>query len=203
MYKLPALPYYFQDLEPFIDTHTMGLHYHKHQQNYLNKLNSLLIKNGFDFKYNINELICHLDEFCEDKKDILYNLGGVINHNAYFRSINTPYLRKMPQGKLLEKINETFNNFDDFYDLFKESALAIKGSGYTFLVINKNKDLEIVNMKNQKLPIFDGYIPLIALDMWEHAYYLNYENDKGKYIDNFKEIVDFTYANKLFESIKK
>lgn len=204
MYKLEELPYLYQDLEPFIDTHTIGLHYNKHAKNYLNNLNGLLKKNRCDYRYNLNELVFHINMFpLEDRENILFNLGGVINHNLYFKSMNMNDKRQLPMGNLLEKVNETFGGFDEFYDLFKEKALTLKGSGYTFLVINKNKELEIINVKNQDLPILMGYIPLLNIDMWEHAYYLNYKNNKSEYIDNFKEIIDFTYANNLYENFLK
>lgn len=204
MYKLEELPYLYQDLEPFIDTHTIGLHYNKHAKNYLNNLNGLLKKNRYDYQYSLNELVFHINMFNEsDRENILFNLGGVINHNLYFKSMNKSNKRQLPMGNLLEKINETFSGFDEFYALFKEKALTLKGSGYTFLVINKNKDLEIINVKNQDLPILMGYIPLLNIDMWEHAYYLNYKNNKSEYIDNFKEIIDFTYANNLYENFLK
>lgn len=204
MYKLEELLYLYQDLEPFIDTHTMGLHYNKHAKNYLNNLNGLLKKNRYDYRYNLNELVFHINMFpLEDRENILFNLGGVINHNLYFKSMNKNEKRQLPSNNLLEKINEIFGGFDEFYALFKEKALTLKGSGYTFLVINKNKELEIINVKNQDLPILMGYIPLLNIDMWEHAYYLNYKNNKSEYIDNFKEIIDFTYANNLYENFLK
>ena len=204
MYKLEELPYLYQDLESYIDTHTMGLHYNKHAKNYLNNLNGLLKKNRYDYQYNINELIFRINMFNEeDRENILFNLGGVINHNLYFKSMNKPDKRQLPKGNLLETINETFGGFDEFYDLFKEKALTLKGSGYTFLVINKNKELEIINVKNQDLPILIGYIPLLNIDMWEHAYYINYENNKSEYLDNFKDIIDFTHANNLYENFLK
>lgn len=204
MYKLPFLSYLYQDLEPFIDTHTMGLHYNKHQKNYLNKLNKILEKNRYDYRYSINELLYHLDEFSsDDKENLLFNLGGVLNHNLYWKSMNKPSVRKLPLGRLNEKIIETFNDFDGFYNQFKEKALSLKGSGYTFLVTNKDKELLIINTKNQDSPLLDGYLPLLNIDLWEHAYYINYENDKEKYIDNFKEIIDFDYANLIYEKITK
>lgn len=204
MYKLEELPYLYQDLESYIDTHTMGLHYNKHAKNYLNNLNGLLKKNRYDYQYNINELIFRINMFNEeDSENILFNLGGVINHNLYFKSMNKPDKRQLPKGNLLETINETFGGFDEFYDLFKKKALTLKGSGYTFLVINKNKELEIINVKNQDLPILMGYIPLLNIDMWEHAYYINYENNKSEYLDNFKDIIDFTHANNLYENFLK
>lgn len=201
MYKLENLPFNYQDLEHFIDTHTIGLHYKKHQQNYLNKLNNLLNKNNYDYRYNLNELIYHINEFdIKDQENILFNLGGVLNHNLYWLSIN----KNSPvTGKLKNKIETQYNNFENFWNKFKEKALELKGSGYTFLVIKSNNELDIINLKNQDLPILYGYIPLFTIDLWEHAYYLNYQNDKAKYIDNIKLIANFSYANNLYNNISK
>lgn len=196
MYKLDELPYSYDALEPFIDTHTLGLHKNKHQKRYLDKLNELLIKNNYDFKYSLDGLTRHINEFNEiDRADVLFNLGGVINHNIYFNSMSPN--KELPNSLLMNQINNTFGSYDGFKKKFKESALAIKGSGYTFLVIDKNT-LKIVNLLNQDNPYTYNYIPLIALDMWEHAYYLNYKNLKDIYIDNFFDVIDFKYANKIF-----
>ena len=204
MYKLPSLPYLFQDLEPYIDTHTMGLHYHIHQNNYLQKLNELLNKNKYDYRYKLNELIYHLNEFdVSNREDILYNLGGVLNHNLYWQSMNKPELAKKPFGSLLRAIQKQYNSFDNFYNLFKESALKIKGSGYTFLVIKNTGELAIINLANQQTPLSLGYIPLFNIDMWEHAYYLNYKPDKSKYLDNFKSIADFNNASTIYNNLFK
>jgi len=201
MYKKIDGPYLFQDLEPFIDIHTFGLHYYKHYQNYLNKLNELLIKNNYNYRYKLEELFFHINEFdVMDRENILFNLGGVINHNIYFLSIGSKN-REKPMGRLLEYIDRKYGNYDVFVDKFKNKALELKGSGYTYLVIKKNGELEIVNLSNQDLPMSLGYIPLFNIDMWEHAYYINYENDKSKYIDNFMMIADFSNANKIFNSI--
>ena len=202
MYKLPLLPYLYQDLEPFIDTHTIGLHYHKHQENYLNKLNLLLEKNNFDYRYNIDELFYHIEEFNEnDREDILYNLGGVLNHNLYFKSMSPK--RVLPSGKLKEDIDKKYGSVANFFLEFKNKALALKGSGYTFVVVNREGVLDIINLSNQDLPETLGYVPLFNIDMWEHAYYLNYKNEKSNYIDNFLMIVDFTNANKLYNNLMK
>lgn len=201
MYKLEKLPYLFQDLEPFVDTHTLGLHYNKHAQNYLNNLNKLLIKNNFDYRYDINELVFHINEFAkEDQESILFNLGGVINHNLYWKSMNDSK-RKKAEGKLKEKIEKTFGSDEIFWKLFKEEVLKLKGSGYTFLILKGDGDLAIMNFSNQDMPLSYGYIPLFNVDLWEHAYYLNYENDKNKYLDNFIQIADFTFANKICNNI--
>lgn len=196
MYQLPSLSYLYQDLEPFIDTHTMGLHYHKHEQTYLNNLNNLLNKNNYDYKYDLNELIYHIEEFpIDNRENILFNLGGVLNHNIYWKSFNKN--NTLPSGKLKEQIDKQFGGYDEFWKEIKENALKLKGSGYTFLVMSNN-ELEIINFFNQDSPLLYGYIPLFNIDLWEHAYYINYENDKSKYIDNFKEIADFSYANEIY-----
>lgn len=201
MYKKINLSYLFQDLEPFIDIHTLGLHYYKHYQNYLNKLNGLLVKNNYNYRYKLEELFFHINEFnVDDREDILFNLGGVINHNVYFLSMSYKN-REKPLGMLLEYIDRKYGSYDNFVDSFKSKALELKGSGYTYLVIKKNGELEIINLSNQDLPMSLGYIPLFNIDMWEHAYYINYENDKSKYVDNFMMIADFSNANKIFNSI--
>lgn len=203
MYKLPKLAYLFQDLEPYIDIHTVGLHYHKHHQNYLNQLNKILKENNYDYRYSLNELFYHIDEFpVSSRDDILFNLGGILNHSLYWKSIN-PYNRQKPTGELMVNIEKKYGSYDEFWNILKGKAMKLRGSGYTFLVVNKNKVLDIINVSNQDMPLSLGYIPLFNIDMWEHAYYLNYENEKLRYLDNFKIIADFTYASNLFDSIIK
>lgn len=200
MYKLPKLAHMYQDFEPFIDTHTMGVHYHKHEQTYLNNLNNLLNKNNFNYNYDIDELIYHINEFPDDdKENILFNLGGVINHELYWKGISQN--NYLPNGKLKNKIDSQYGNFDNFWNQFKEMGLKLKGSGYTFLVLKNDKNLDIINLSNQDMPILHGYIPLFNIDLWEHAYYLNYLNERGRYIDNFKNIADFTNASLIYDKI--
>lgn len=200
MYKIIKLPYDYDALEPFIDTHTLGLHYQKHHKSYLKKLNDLLVKNNYDFKYPMELLSYHIDEFpATDQEDILFNLGGVLNHNIYFHSMSDR--NEMPVSELESKILNTFGSLDNFKKLFKESALKVKGSGYTYLAMNRNNELVIVNMINQDCPYFHELIPLLCVDVWEHAYYINYENKRDLYIDNFFEIMDFKFANKVYSTI--
>ena len=125
MYKLSKLPYEYEALEPFIDTHTLGLHKNKHQANYLNKLNELLIKNNYDFNYSLVELTRHINEFMEsDIENILFNLGGVINHDLYFNSMCAN--KVLPGNNLLKAINARYGNYDNFKKEFKEKALSLK-----------------------------------------------------------------------------
>ena len=199
MYKLESLPFKYQDLEPYIDTHTMGLHHNKHQRTYLKNLNNLLKKNNYNFNYPIEDLNLHLNEISEeDRNDALFNWGGVINHNLYWQSIN-PKDREVPIGNLLDKIIQKYANLNNFKETFINTALKLKGSGYTFLV-KKNNEIDIINTTNQDSPLLLGYIPLFNVDMWEHAYYLNYKNNKKDYLDNFFEISNFYYANKIMNS---
>ncbi len=196
IYTVNKLYYDYDSLEPYIDTHTLGLHYNKHYLSYLNKLNSLLVKNNYDFRYTLNELVFHINEFNEsDREDILFNLGGVINHKIYFKSISPN--REKPNKLLSALINNFYGDFDNFKEQFKRKALSLKGAGYTYLVLNNSK-LDIVNLKNQVNPYSYNYFPLLCIDMWEHSYYINYESYKEIYINNFFEIIDFSEANKLF-----
>lgn len=200
MYKLNKLPYDYDELEPYIDTHTLGLHYNKHQQNYLNKLNKILIKNNYDFKYSLEELSNHIMDFnILDREDILFNLGGVVNHNLYFSSMSPN--KYMPNIILNNMIIEKYGSYDNFKKDFKNKALSIKGSGYTYLVI-KGNDLDIINLYNQDNPYYHNLIPLIGLDMWEHAYYINYNNNKDLYIDNFFDVIDFSNANNILLNLE-
>ncbi len=199
MYQKMPLPYAYDALEPFIDTRTVGLHYEKHYQNYLNKLNQLLQKNNYKNEYSKEELVTHLDMFpLEDRGDILYNLGGVLNHELYFSNVS-PKENNQPVESILKRINQQFENYDNFKKEFMKTASYLVGSGYTFLVLNDKKELEIINLSNQETPYTYGLIPLIALDLWEHAYYLNYQNERQRYIENFFEIIDFEQINQLYE----
>lgn len=195
MFEKIKLDYDFVSLEPFIDTHTLGLHYNKHYENYLNNLNKLLIKNNITYNNDISALLNELQKIkTNDIDDILFNLGGVLNHELYFKSIGK---KSIISDVLKNEIENEFGSYENFVKLFSESANKLKGSGYTFLVIN-NKKLEIINIPNQVTPYLYGLIPLLCIDLWEHAYYINYENRKKDYIENFFNIIDFSSANDIF-----
>ena len=198
LYTLNSLPFSFSSLEPFIDTHTLGLHYFKHQLSYLNNLNKIIDK--YKINYKLEDIYNHLDIFNEeDINDIIFYLGGVVNHNLYFESIN-PKNKEIPKDNLLDSINKVFGSLDKFWEKFKNLSLDLKGSGYVFLVIDKTGEVNLITTCNQDSPYLYGYMPLLTIDLWEHAYYVNYENDKSKYFDNFKSIVNFRYANKIFNT---
>lgn len=200
MYEAKKLNY--ESLEPYISNRTLNLHYNKHYLNYLNNLNKLLKENNYDYKYSKEELFNHLDLFNIDDRDkILFNLGGVVNHELYFDNMSLEGNNE-PIGLIKEKIDKQYGNYDNFVKEFKKIANSLIGSGFTHLVINDNKDLQIINMSNQENPYMYGLIPIISLDLWEHSYYLDYQNKRNEYIDAFFKIIDFNNINKLYEKVK-
>ena len=188
MYKIKTLNY--SSLEPYIDNQTLDIHYNKHYKKYLDNLNKILDSINYDYKFNLKDLIKNINMFDESiRGEILYNASGVLNHELYFEILNING-KKIPTGKLLEAINKKYNSYDNFVMEFITVANKLKGSGFTFLVLNNN-ELEIINLPNQDNPYLYGMVPLIALDMWEHSYYLKYQNNKEQYIKNFFSIIDF------------
>lgn len=195
-------PLDYSSLEPSISDRTLTIHYNNHYLNYLKNLNNILIQNDYKFNYSKEELFNHIDEFeIKERDKILFNLGGVTNHELYFNSMSNKGNNK-PIGKIEDEINKEYGSYDNFVKEFKDRALNLTGSGYTFLVINKDKKLQIINMSNQESPYLYNMIPIIALDMWEHAYYLDYQNNKKEYIDAFFKIIDFNKINNLYEKNK-
>ena len=201
MYNKVNLDY--SSLEPYIGDETLEIHYNRLYMNYLNKLNELLGKVNYDYADTILELAQDISKVpLELRGEILYNLGGTINHALYFYGMSKEG-NVVPSGELSKKINDDYGSYDKFMEEFKKMARSLKGSGYTFLVLDKNKNLKIVNMANQDTPYYYGFIPIMAIDLWEHAYYLDYKNDRNKYIDNFFKIVDYKKINELYKLYKK
>lgn len=195
MYKLMKLPYTYNALEPDISTLTVDIHYNKHHKKYNDNLNRL-IQNDI---YPINLIPQNIDKYpMEIRDEVLFNAGGVLNHDLYWNSLGN--IKSLPKGKLLLKINQTYGNFENFKNTFTEKAKKMTGSGYTFLVSNNN-DLTIMNLPNQETPLSYGLTPLFTIDLWEHAYYLDYQNNRDLYIENFWNKANFDYASKTYENI--
>lgn len=199
MYEKIKLDY--NSLEPFVDDETLNLHYNKHYGKYLDNLNRLLKENNYKFT-SLYDLIENIDKInLNDRGEILFNLGGVINHSLYFYNMSN-FGNNIPSGELGLEINKVYGSYDNFKKEFKKSALNLEGSGYTFLVLDNNK-LKIINTSNQDSPYYYGFIPILALDLWEHSYYLKYKNRKDEYIDAWFNLIDFKKTNKLYvDSIK-
>lgn len=203
MYKLAPLPYDYNDLEPYIDERTLNIHRNGHHQKYLDNLNALLTKNHYDYRHHEEELIDYLEEFpLEDRDDILYNLGGVINHNLYFDSMSPKY-QNTPTNELKEAIVLEFGSIENFEREFLKKANQLVGSGYTFLVLNKQGKLQLINLSNQETPYYYGFYPIIALDLWEHAYYLKHQNRKDQYLKDFFAVIDYDKADKRYVVAKR
>lgn len=200
MYELMKLPYGINALEPQIDGTVMDPHYNLLYKTYYNKLMEELRKNNYNFQYSLEELPQHIEEFpLVDRGVILHNLGGVLNHNLYWLSMNPS--PSAPSGKLLEKINSQFGSFNNFVRDYTARAQFLIGSGYTTLVTNAEGELIIINMANQETPYSYNLTPLFTIDLWEHAYYPQYLNDKASYINNFWQKANFDYASNKYKEM--
>lgn len=196
MYTLPDLPYDYSALEPYIDVKTMEVHHSKHHQGYVNKTNAAL--EGSDWREKpIEEVIANIDQVPEDiRTAVRNNGGGVINHN-FFWTILSPDGGGEPTGDLAKAINSAFGSFDAFKEQFSNAAATQFGSGWAWLLID-NEQLTIDNYPNQNSPLSEGKTPLLNLDVWEHAYYLKYQNRRPEYIEAFWHIVHWKEVERLF-----
>lgn len=194
-YKRITLDY--KSLEPYIDDRTLDLHYNAHYRNYTDRLNKYLNDINYDYKDSPIYLAKHIDILpMENRDEILFNLGGYLNHNLYFYNL-TNKKEDIPI-ELLNLINKYFGSFSLFKEEFIDMAMEVKGSGYTFLVMDKNNKLRIINTSNQDTPYYYGFTPIMTIDVWEHAYYLKYTYLRKKYLENIFDIIDFDKVYKLY-----
>lgn len=201
MYDKIELGYKFNELEPYIDAKTVEIHYGKHLQTYVNNLNNLLkgYEDIFDGK-SLEELLKNVSDLPEEiRQGVINQGGGVYNHNLYF-SILSPKATLMPEGNLLEKINQTFGNVDNLKDELSKKAIAQFGSGYSSLLMDRNKNLFVKSTSNQDTNLQDGLVPILTIDVWEHAYYLKYQNLRADYVNNIWNIIDWKKVSKLYNS---
>ncbi len=197
-FKLPSLNYGYDALEPHIDARTMEIHYTKHHQGYVNNLNKAIENEKELQEMTIEELMASLDKVPENiRTAVRNNGGGHINHSLFW-DIMSPDGGGEPEGDLMEKIKADFGGFDNFKDEFKKAATGRFGSGWAWLVMDGDK-LKITSTPNQDNPISDGLKPILGLDVWEHAYYLKYQNLRGDYIDAWFNVVDW---KKVGEKLK-
>ncbi len=183
-YTLPALGYSFDALEPHIDARTMEIHHGKHHQAYINNVNAAL--EGTDLgSHPIEELLKNIKDVPEDKRQVVINNGGGHANHALFWELIGPNGGGEPSGALADAINHTFTDLATFKGKFAEAATKRFGSGWAWLVVNGDKKLEVLSTANQDSPLMNGQTPILGLDVWEHAYYLNYENRRGDYVDAF------------------
>jgi superoxide dismutase, Fe-Mn family len=198
-FQLKPLPYAYDALEPYIDKETMMLHHDKHEQAYLDNLNKAIAKHPELYSKGIEGILKDLDSIPSDiKQTVINNAGGVYNHD-FFWSIMSPKKNQSPKGDLLNAINRDFESYDNFKVKFKEAALGRFGSGWAWLVSDKDGKLSIISTANQDSPISIGLTPIIGIDVWEHAYYLKYQNRRAEYIDNWWNVVNWEQAEKNYK----
>lgn len=163
---------------------------------YLNKLNSLLNLNNYDYRYTKEELINHIDIFPLDiRADILYNLGGVLNHESFINSINSNFVLN---NEITRELIKEYGSISNFKNTFKNTAFNLVGSGHTYLVIDRYNKFNIINLSNEEVPYSFEFIPIITLDLWEHAYLYKYNLNKNEYINNFLNSLDFKKINDIY-----
>ena len=199
---LPVLKYELNALEPYIDEMTMSIHHGKHHAAYVNNLNAALEKYPELQEKSLEELLISLDTIPEDiRTAVRNNAGGHYNHTLFW-SIMAPNAGGEPTGELSQKIKERFGSLEELKDLFGKAAVGRFGSGWAWLVISKAGSLEIVSTPNQDSPISEGHKPLLALDVWEHAYYLKYQNKRPDYIKEWWNVVDWNEVANRYNLLK-
>jgi len=199
-YELPPLPYSFDALEPHIDAKTMEIHHDKHHQAYVTNANNALKDHPHLAAKPVEELIADLGAVPEAVRTaVRNNAGGHANH-SFFWLILSKNGGGSPKGKLADAINSAFGSFDQFKEKFQAAGAGRFGSGWAWLVVNKAGALEIISTPNQDNPIMDGLKPVFGVDVWEHAYYLKYQNRRPDYLKAIWNVVNWDAVGKNFEA---
>ena len=196
-YKLPELSYAYDALEPHIDKETMNIHHTKHHNTYVTNVNNALEGHEDLASKSVEELISDLDAVPESIRTAVRNNGGGHANHTFFWKILSPSGGGNPTGALAEAIDSKFGSFDAFKEEFAKAAATRFGSGWAWLVSN-NGELEITSTPNQDSPLMEGKTPILGLDVWEHAYYLNYQNRRPDYVSAFWNVVNWDEVSKNF-----
>jgi Fe-Mn family superoxide dismutase len=204
MFELPELGYGFDALEPHIDARTMEIHHDKHHATYVSKLNEVLQGHDDLLKKDIVELITNLDNVPENIRTAVRNNGGGHANHSFFWTIMSPKGGGEPTGELASAINKEFDSFNDFKAKFKEAAIGRFGSGWAWLCQFEGK-LHVCSTPNQDSTVMENkdHAPLLGLDVWEHAYYLKYQNKRPDYVDAWWNVVDWNQVGEYFKMLTK
>ncbi len=200
-HELPALPYAFDALEPHIDARTMEIHHGRHHATYVNNLNAALEGHPELQQKSIEELISDLNSIPESIRTAVRNNGGGHANHSLFWEIMSPQGGGAPTGALADEINKTFGSFEKFKEEFTKAATGRFGSGWAWLVLDGGK-LAIMSTPNQDNPLMEGKTPILGLDVWEHAYYLKYQNKRPDYIAAWWNVVNWNAVNERFAKAK-
>jgi Fe-Mn family superoxide dismutase len=201
-YELPKLPYAYDALEPYIDAKTMEIHYTKHHQTYVTKLNEALDKHPEIAEFSLKALLGNLNTVPEDIRTAVRNHGGGHSNHSFFWTIMgsaTGGAGKEPIGRVATEIETTFGDFTQFKEAFTKTAAGVFGSGWAWLVADKEGKFMITTTANQDSPLMNHQTPVLGLDVWEHAYYLKYQNKRPDYIDAWWNVIDWVAVNEKFE----
>ncbi|WP_077601311.1 superoxide dismutase SodA [Oceanobacillus sojae] len=200
-FELPELPYAYDALEPTIDKETMNIHHTKHHNTYVTKLNDALEGHEDLQNKSVEELVTDLNSVPESIRTAVRNNGGGHANHSFFWKTLSPNGGGEPAGELADKINSKFGSLDKFKEEFAAAAAGRFGSGWAWLVLN-NGELEITSTPNQDSPLTEGKTPLLGLDVWEHAYYLKYQNKRPEYISAFWNVVNWDQVANNYEAAK-
>ncbi|MED3548980.1 superoxide dismutase [Cytobacillus praedii] len=200
-FELPQLPYAYDALEPNIDKETMNIHHTKHHNTYVTNLNNALEGNEELLSKSVEEVISNLDAVPEAARTAVRNNGGGHANHSLFWQVISPNGGGEPTGDLAAAINSKFGSFDSFKEEFAKAATTRFGSGWAWLAVN-NGELEVTSTPNQDSPLMEGKTPLLGLDVWEHAYYLKYQNRRPEYINSFWNVVNWDEVSKRYSSAK-
>lgn len=196
-YKLPDLPYAHNALEPHIDEKTMQVHHGKHHQGYTNKVNAALEGHKFA-ELPIEEVLQKINEVPDDiRQTVINNGGGYANHKLFWE-ILSPNGGGNPTGSVAKAIDDTFGSFDEFKEKFSSTAAGQFGSGWGWLCVDESGALKVISTPNQDSPLMNGLTPILGVDVWEHAYYLHYQNRRPDYISEFWNVVNWEQVEKNY-----
>ncbi len=198
-YDLPALPYSYDALEPYIDRETMQFHHDKHHAAYVNNLNAAVKKYPDLQSKSVTELILNLDSIPADiRTTVRNNGGGDLNHTMFWQ-IMSPEGKREPSGELAKAIGAKFGSFEEFKNAFNQAGLKVFGSGWVWLVLDKKSgNLDIMTTANQDNPLLSGLYPVMGNDVWEHAYYLKYRNVRAEYLKQWWNVVDWDEVSRRY-----
>ncbi|MFB6278495.1 MAG: superoxide dismutase [Salinibacter sp.] len=200
-FELPDLPYDYDALEPHIDEQTMRIHHDKHHAGYTRKLNNALEGHDDLQERSIEELLAGLDSLpAHIQTPVRQNGGGFYNHRLFWNTMS-PDGGGTPNGDLGAAIDDHFGSFEDFKEQFADTATGQFGSGWGWLVAQPGGDLSVVSTPNQDNPLLEGHTPILGVDVWEHAYYLNYQNERGSYVDNWWNVVNWDAVGENYDAI--
>jgi superoxide dismutase, Fe-Mn family len=202
-FELPPLPYPYEALEPYIDTETMHLHHDKHHQAYVTNLNNAVQGQSEQLaSYSVEDLLRNISQVPDSIRTAVQNNGGGHANHTMFWQIMKPNGGGAPTGELASAIQQAFGSFDQFKDAFNKAGLGRFGSGWAWLVLSQNGQLQVISTANQDSPLMTGQFPVMGNDVWEHAYYLKYKNVRADYLNEWWNVVNWDEVARRYQQAR-